>query len=130
MHKIFILTGNTTAIEEYIGTKNGKYYFLYPESNYKVPTREENFSIADQIISQYKLLNINIYVATHSMYLLNKFRIRVKQKVISHNAIEILYFSQNDYHLSIKIHEDGGIHDWPEGFFDELDKDFSDLFGE
>jgi predicted ATPase len=44
--------------------------------------------------------------------------------------LSILYFSQNTEQSVVKIplDSDGRIEEWPDGFFDQMDKDFERLF--
>ena len=40
----------------------------------------------------------------------------------------ILYFQEGKVH-KIPIQKEGGIEEWPERFFDQIDNDFNVLFG-
>jgi len=83
---------------------------------------------------------VQIILETHSDHILNGIRLCVKKKYISKDLIRLNYFYQiiqddkkigaNFIHqkCSPVILEDGGLSDWPDGFFDEWDKALDDLF--
>ena len=63
--------------------------------------------------------------------ILNALRIAVLDDIITHEDLSILYFQQNPEQpvVQIPVQPNGGIEEWPEGFFDQMDKDFARLFG-
>lgn len=73
--------------------------------------------------------NVQWFIETHSNTILNAFRILVKRKHIDSNDLNILHFSKNASPITVKVDSDGRIEDWPEYFFDQMDKDFERLFG-
>ena len=74
---------------------------------------------------------IQILIESHSDHILNALRIAVLDKILSNEDLSILYFSQKigQSVVQIPIHSDGKIEEWPDGFFDQMDKDFERLFG-
>ncbi len=76
---------------------------------------------------------VQIYIESHSEHILNALRVvSVTQETeIQNTDISILYFQNDDekHFTTIPINPDGGIDVWPEGFFDQTDKDFKILFG-
>lgn len=76
---------------------------------------------------------VQVYVESHSEHILNALRVIAidPNMPISNEDISVLYFqNQSDApFVSIPINPDGGINVWPEGFFDQSDKDFKLLFG-
>lgn len=73
---------------------------------------------------------IQVIIETHSDHVLNGIRVAVKQAYIPHDAVQINFFHQHDGTSSIstpKIDKDGHIDQWPEDFFDEWDKQLSEL---
>lgn len=74
---------------------------------------------------------VQVLVESHSEHILNGLRIAILDNIIKVPDLKVLYF-QHDPILSvleIPVHENGAIEDWPEGFFDQTDKDFARLFG-
>ncbi len=72
----------------------------------------------------YKGVDYVIY--TQSEHVLNGFRIRLKNKTIDNL---IIHFYKNDIIHNIEVNENGSIDNWVDGFFDQTDKDFKELFG-
>jgi predicted ATPase len=75
---------------------------------------------------------VQIFVETHSEHILNAVRISTtkEQKILNNEEISILYFQDNNEQPVVKIPllENGAIEEWPDGFFDQTEKDFNKLF--
>ncbi len=75
---------------------------------------------------------VQIFIETHSEHILNAVRIATtkKEKILNNEEVSILYFQNNDKEPVIKIPllENGAIEEWPDGFFDQTEKDFNKLF--
>ena len=74
---------------------------------------------------------VQVFIESHSDHILNALRIAVLDDIITHEDLSILYFQQNPEQpvVQIRVQPNGGIEEWPEGFFDQMDKDFARLFG-
>ncbi|TAE56334.1 MAG: DUF3696 domain-containing protein [Nostocales cyanobacterium] len=74
---------------------------------------------------------VQVFIESHSDHILNALRIAVLDDIITHEELSILYFQQNPEQpvVQIPVQPNGGIEEWPEGFFDQIDKDFARLFG-
>ncbi|MEQ9480978.1 DUF3696 domain-containing protein [Coleofasciculus sp. F4-SAH-05] len=74
---------------------------------------------------------VQVFVESHSDHILNALRIAVLDKILNHEDLKILYFQQKTELpvVEIPVQPDGGIEEWPESFFDQMDKDFERLFG-
>lgn len=74
---------------------------------------------------------IQVLIESHSDHILNALRIAVLDNILSNEELSILYFSQKigESVIQIPIYSDGKIEEWPDGFFDQMDKDFERLFG-
>ena len=75
---------------------------------------------------------VQIIVETHSDHFLNGVRVATKQKTISPEQSKIYYFKKDKNELETKIDEidideNGGISDYPKGFFDQFDDDLDKL---
>lgn len=75
---------------------------------------------------------VQVIVETHSDHLLNGVRLAVKNRVISHEDVVLHFFTRelatgDTYVQSPAISENGRLSDWPEGFFDQWDKDVDAL---
>lgn len=71
-------------------------------------------------------------IETHSDHVLNGIRLAVKEKIIAPEDVAFHFFNkppksdQSDY-TSISIDANGELSDWPEFFFDQIQKDLSKL---
>ncbi len=74
---------------------------------------------------------VQVFIESHSDHVLNALRICVLDKMIATDELHVLYFGkgQPPEVTRIPVQDDGAIEVWPEGFFDQMDKDFSRLFG-
>jgi predicted ATPase len=74
---------------------------------------------------------VQVFVETHSDHVLNAVRLSVLDKILASQDTNVLFFKSGETPEVIKIpvNDEGRIEQWPEGFFDQLDKDFARLFG-
>lgn len=73
---------------------------------------------------------IQVILETHSDHVLNGIRVAVKQHEIKSNHVQINFFRQKDGKSCVEtpcIDADGHIDLWPDDFFDEWDKQLSEL---
>ena len=89
-----------------------------------------------QFLAKIAATGVQIFVESHSEHILNALRICILEqeqqaKILNNTDVSILYFQNNDEQpfVSIPLDEKGNIEEWPEGFFDQTDKDFKILFG-
>ncbi|MEH2298219.1 MAG: DUF3696 domain-containing protein [Nostoc sp.] len=84
-----------------------------------------------QFLARVSSCGVQVFIESHSDHILNALRIAILDKIITPEDLSILYFQQNPEQpvVQISVQPDGGIEEWPEGFFDQMDKDFSRLFG-
>jgi predicted ATPase len=89
-----------------------------------------------QFLAKVAATGVQIFVESHSEHILNALRICTieqegQEKILDNTDLSILYFQDNltTPFIHIPIDEKGGIDEWPEGFFDQTDKDFKILFG-
>lgn len=76
---------------------------------------------------------VNVIVETHSDHILNGLQLAVANKSIQHDLVTINYFSyiagENQPNvLPIMLSETGELSEWPNGFFDQTQIDFAELF--
>lgn len=77
---------------------------------------------------------VQLIVESHSDHFLNGIRVAVKQKVVAAENVKV-FFLQRDIHNSIhtsevmypNIDDEGRIDCWPDGFFDQWDKELDQL---
>ncbi len=85
-----------------------------------------------QFLAQAAAANIQIIIETHSEHILNGIRLAVKQKVLQANNVSVQFFMRdvgdNQHQVLVpKIDSDGRIDLWPDGFFDQAEKDLMEL---
>ncbi|WP_225096557.1 DUF3696 domain-containing protein [Streptomyces sp. CoH27] len=71
-----------------------------------------------------------LIVETHSDHVLNGLRLAVKKGPIAATDTAVHYFRRRGLQAEIvtpRIHEDGSLSDWPEGFFDEWENSLEQL---
>ncbi len=85
-----------------------------------------------QFLTKVASAGVNIILETHSDHVLNGIQIALAEKVLQPNEVTINFFSRsNDQKQpvvkSIEINEKGELSSWPEGFFDQSQKDYASL---
>lgn len=78
-------------------------------------------------LSKLAAAGVQVILETHSDHLLNGVRIAVKKRLISENDVLITFFNRDYTTLSPSIDADGRIDLWPDGFFDQAEKDLGEL---
>ncbi len=79
------------------------------------------------------MTGVKVIIETHSDHVLNGIQIAVAKKKIDSKDVTINYFSNNpDLEQpdisSISINEKGELDKWPNGFFDQTQRDFAELY--
>jgi predicted ATPase len=74
-----------------------------------------------------------LFIETHSDHFLNGIRVAIKENMIDCQDVKLFYLERNpgNIHESLvvtpEIYEDGRLSHWPNGFFDEGDKQLEKL---
>ena len=76
---------------------------------------------------------VNVVIETHSDHLINGIQLAVVKSKILNDKVSINYFSSSESslepnHVPISINPKGELTDWPKGFFDQTQMDYSELF--
>jgi predicted ATPase len=71
-----------------------------------------------------------VFVETHSEHIVNGIRRMIKQTILTPEMVRFLFFSKAPNALEpsvqpISVTSSGDLSEWPEGFFDQLDKDLN-----
>lgn len=85
-----------------------------------------------ELISRCASDGVQLLVETHSDHLLNGIRLAVKRKIINISDLVLHFFQRSvetgeAFVQSPAIFENGRLSNWPEGFFDQWDKDVDAL---
>lgn len=86
-----------------------------------------------QLLAHFAGAGVQIVVETHSDHLLNGVRLAVLNQSIAHDSVRIHFFSgaQESTHgvHSPSLDAEGRIYEWPDGFFDQSERDLARLAG-
>jgi predicted ATPase len=86
-----------------------------------------------RMLAAFAASGIQVIVETHSDHILNGIRLAIREKAIEVQDLSLLFFagSSLDGHgvSSPRVDSVGRIDEWPDGFFDQSDKDVSQLAG-
>jgi predicted ATPase len=84
-----------------------------------------------EILSRFAANGLQIVVETHSDHLLNGARLAVRARVLAPEDIQLHFFSGTTSNghgvISPSVDRLGRVSEWPDGFFDQIDKDVSRL---
>ncbi len=74
---------------------------------------------------------VQVIVETHSDHLLNGVRLAVHREMLQPEDIALHYFQRDPTSgstiVSPKLDKNGRINEWPDGFFDEWEKNLTEL---
>lgn len=90
-------------------------------------------ALMGEFLAQLASVGVQVIVESHSDHLLNGIRRSVKNQKLDSNAVSLYFFKQRNENdsqvMEAKLKDDGRIVDWPDGFFDQIDKDTNYLLG-
>lgn len=71
---------------------------------------------------------IQVVIETHSDHVLNGIRRTVRKRVLPPEQVSMIFFTGAGQIELPQIDDDGRINPWPDGFFDQMEKDLMELF--
>ncbi|QYE37227.1 DUF3696 domain-containing protein (plasmid) [Polymorphobacter sp. PAMC 29334] len=92
-------------------------------------------SMMGQIIARMAAAGLQIFVETHSDHLLSGIRLSVREETLSADHAIVHFFRDavgpngNPDISTLRIDRHGAISDWPDGFFDQAERDLAVLAG-
>ena len=89
-------------------------------------------SAVGRFLGQMAGAGLQILVETHSDHLLNGIRLAVRDSLVKPHDVAVHFFDAGDATgqvTSLTIDDNGAIGDWPEGFFDQAERDLAILSG-
>lgn len=90
-------------------------------------------ALMGQFLAEVAQAGVQVIVETHSDHLLNGIRRAVKGQKIGADQVALYFFRPRDGELdqvaSPQLDKNGNIDAWPEGFFDQFDKDMNHFAG-
>lgn len=117
-----IATGLTAKAGSYFIVENPEAH-LHPSAQSKI----------GRFLTMVASSGVSVIIETHSDHLINGIQIGVAENKINNESVTINYFSQNEQAIQpevqpISITKKGELSDWPSGFFDQTQLDFTELF--
>lgn len=86
-----------------------------------------------RMLATFAAAGIQLVVETHSDHVLNGIRLAVRDNVLAATELSLLFFAGSSLEghgvTSPRIDGEGRINEWPDGFFDQGDKDVARLAG-
>lgn len=88
-------------------------------------------SVLGKFLALISQKGIQVFVETHSEHIINAARVMIAQDSFSSSDVNIMYFDEEfeTSYRSIVVNDDGGITDWPDGFFDQAEIDTDIILG-
>ena len=89
-------------------------------------------SAVGRFLGQMAGAGLQIFLETHSDHLLNGIRLAVRDRLLSPADVTLHYFDAEETRnqvTSLAIDKNGAISDWPDGFFDQAERDLAILSG-
>jgi predicted ATPase len=88
-----------------------------------------------ELLARAAAVGIQVLLETHSDHVLNGIRIATYRRQVPHEAVALYHSgwrpgAKSPTLTPLLIGSDGRLNDWPEGFFDEIDKSLDQLLGE
>ncbi|MFP2203964.1 DUF3696 domain-containing protein [Enterobacter ludwigii] len=101
--------------------------------NPEVHLHPKGQAMMGEFLAEVANTGVQIIIETHSDHVLNGIRRSVKSKGIDDSKVAFYFFNNRTFNesqiISPQIDENGRIDHWPNGFFDQFDKDISFLAG-
>lgn len=86
-----------------------------------------------KIIAHFAAAGVQLIVETHSDHLLNGLRLAIKESVLAPEDLRIHFFTgagESGHGVqTLNVNRDGRVSNWPDGFFDQAEKDMNLLAG-
>lgn len=89
-------------------------------------------SAVGRLLAQMANAGLQIFLETHSDHLLNGVRLAVRQGLLAPEHAAVHFFGAGEDAgnvTAISIDRNGAVSDWPEGFFDQTERDLAVLSG-
>lgn len=84
-----------------------------------------------RMIAKFAAFGVQVILETHSDHVLNGIRIAVMKEILKPSDVSVVFFSDetldNEQVIPAPINKNGQFENWPEGFFDQIDKDLIHL---
>lgn len=130
IHSGFGLTQTLPIVIAALSAKKGDILLI---ENPEVHLHPAGQALMGQFLAEIAQAEIQVIIETHSDHVLNGIRRSVKAQQLSPEQISIHFFTQRSTGSaqvhSLEMDDSGNIDTWPEGFFDQFDKDLNYFAG-
>ncbi len=87
-------------------------------------------SILGEFLGRVAAGNTQVIVETHSEHVVNGIRRMIKQNILAADGVRLFFFGKEAYAIeptvtAIRLSDSAELSAWPDGFFDQLDKDLN-----
>ena len=86
-------------------------------------------SVIAKFLACVAMQGVQVFIESHSEHILNSLRVMIKQNQIGSDDVNVLFFDAEypTFFKSIPINKNGRMPEWPDGFFDQAEKDLNIL---
>ena len=86
-------------------------------------------SVIARFLACVAMQGVQVFIESHSEHILNSLRVMIKQNHIVNEDVKVLFFDSEypNHFKSIPIDKMGRLPEWPNGFFDQAEKDLNIL---
>ncbi|MDY6293266.1 MAG: DUF3696 domain-containing protein [Bacteroidales bacterium] len=86
-------------------------------------------SVIAKFLACVAMQGVQVFIESHSEHILNSLRVMIKQNQIGSDDVNVLFFDVEypSYFKPIPIYKNGRMLEWPDGFFDQAEKDLNIL---
>jgi len=122
--------GLTYALPVFVAALSAQAGALLIVENPEAHLHPKGQALMGRFLARAAACGIQVVLETHSDHVLNGIRVGVKQGDIACNDVQINFFQQREGRSCVEtpqIDADGHIDFWPDDFFDEWDKQLSEL---
>ncbi len=86
-------------------------------------------SVIAKFLACVAMQGVQVFIESHSEHILNSLRVMIKQNQIGSDDVNVLFFDAEypTFFKSIPINKNGRMPEWPDGFFDQTEKDLNIL---
>lgn len=86
-------------------------------------------SMIGRFLALISKLGVQLFIESHSEHILNSFRVCIKQRHLSSNDLNVMFFEDENPHFfrNVEIYPNGRIGEWPRFFYDQEEQDLDIL---
>lgn len=110
--------------------EEGSYFLVENPEAHLHPSAQTRIGIFLAMVAN---AGVNVVIETHSDHVINGIQIAVLKDFVKHDQVSINFFKQDSNSVQpliipISINKNAELSDWPVGFFDQTQRNYSDIF--